>query len=102
MVVDKDKGNIRTYQYRGWFIKLTRCIGGTTVQINTYSDVDELAKYLVMDAMKKSPDDDLIGKHPIDSIFYKAYNELSNRNEVIGAYFAIHMKEKYEITFPIR
>lgn len=71
--------------------------------VNSYPEVEKLAKQTVLHAMNEVPDvDSLFERQSDHSIFYKVYDDLCKQNPIIGAYYAIHLKEKYEIEIPIR
>ena len=67
--------------------------------VNTYTEVDELAKAAVLHAIEHENDATcLFETLSHDSILYKVYDDLYRRNPVVGSYFALHLKEKYEIS----
>lgn len=75
----------------------------TPKQVNSYNDIEEMAKKTVLWAMENVPTEDCFFEpQTADSIFYKVYNDLCNRAITLGSYFAIHLKDKYEIDIPIR
>jgi hypothetical protein len=70
--------------------------------VNSYVEVEELAKETVLFAMRNEPNRDFLEAQTVDSIFYKVYDDLCRkRNNIIGSYFALHLKSKYEIEIPI-
>lgn len=72
-------------------------------QINTYGEIDELAKATVLYAIHNVPSPDAFFEpQGTDSIFYKVYNDLCNRANHLGSYFALQLQNKYEINIPIR
>ena len=88
--------------------KKTHTIGGprTKAFLNdpqTYADVENLAQQVVLYAMKNIKSEDcFFDMQSTDSIFYKVYDDLSQKNRAMSDYFALHLEERYEITFPIR
>lgn len=72
--------------------------------VNTYPDVEELAKQTVLYAINNIKSEDaFFEKQGTDSIFYKVYNDLCEKNSiVVGSYFALHLEKKYEIKISIR
>lgn len=70
----------------------------------TFNDIDELMEKLVLYAIENEPTEDCFFEpQGINSIFYKVYDDISrNQGIVVGAYFANRLKEKYEISIPIR
>lgn len=72
------------------------------MRVDTYNDVEELAKQTVLHAMRANPGDDLFGIQTEDSVFYQVYNDLANKNTAMGSFFAIHLKDVYEIDILIK
>lgn len=71
--------------------------------VNTFPDVEELAKETVLYAMEHVESEDaFFEKQSIHSVFYLVYNDLCRKNLILGSYFAIHLKEKYQIDIPIQ
>lgn len=74
----------------------------TPKEVNSYNDIETMARMTVLYAMENIPSPDCFfepqSRH---SIFYKVYNDLCNTRAVhYGSYFAIHLKDKYDITIP--
>lgn len=72
------------------------------MQVNSYPDLDELAKQTVLYAINnvESPNA-FFEPQTRDSIFYKVYNDICNRRAITyGSYFALHLKNIYEINIP--
>jgi hypothetical protein len=71
--------------------------------INSFVEVDELAKETVLFATRNKPNKDFkLGEQSVDSIFYKVYDDLCRKHSnTMGSYFALHLKSKYEIEIPI-
>jgi hypothetical protein len=70
--------------------------------VNSFKEMEELAKETVMFAMNNEPNRDFLEKQNVYSIFYKVYDDICNKNLILGSAFAIHLKEKYGIEIPIR
>lgn len=75
----------------------------TVQQINTYAEIDQLAEETVLYAIHniESPDA-FFEPQSTDSIFYKVYNDLCNRANHYGSYFALRLESVYEINIPIK
>lgn len=70
--------------------------------INTFVELEEFAKELVLYAITNIDSEDcFFERQTRDSIFYKAYDDISNSNMVLGSSFAILLKDRYEIEIPV-
>ncbi|AEO93348.1 gp77 [Bacillus phage G] len=68
-----------------------------------HSDLEELAQETVKYAMENEMDEFcFFNGVGIDSIFYKVYNDLANKNLIVGSMFAMLLENKYEIKIPIK
>lgn len=72
------------------------------MQVNSYPDLDELAKQTVLYAMaNESSPDCFFEPQSKNSIFYKVYDDICKRRAITyGSYFALHLKNVYEINIP--
>jgi hypothetical protein len=71
--------------------------------VNSFVEVEELAKETVLFAMKNKPNEDFLSEvQSVHSIFHKVYDDLCRRQgNTIGSYFALHLKNKYKIEIPV-
>ena len=85
-----------------YFVELNN---GKKVNLNymTTSELEEFTHFIVLDYMDKNSKtiENLEHKQDTDSIFCLIYNDLCNRDMMMGTLFASVLKNKYKIQIPI-